>query len=643
MLHFFCARVAKLVDARHLRCRSRKAMRVRVPPWAFTKNKIMKLKNTVVWVVLILVGVMSGYAFGYFKKSPEKNELIKSSPNLHYSYFSNKNFFEDAYTNAHKTPLTSGDVKGILVNHHLLAPDLIAETMGTLATTAPVTVVLISPNHFSSGQGQIISSLYSWDTPYGVLECDCDAIAKLATQSALSIDEHPFKKEHGISGIVSFIKKSLPNTKVIPIIVKDTLSETARIAFVDSLYAALGNNILVIGSFDFSHYLPDAVAQLHDKKSIAVIKNFDYAGLQTTETDSIPGLEITLRYMEKVGALQFHLIANTNSAQILRDPSIAETTSYIDGNFSIGAKAPDDTATILAFGDMMLDRNVRKAINAHDAEYPFLPIKRLLMGNDIVVANAEGPFTSHTSKTLNILNGPLTFTFDPALLPTLKKLGFTLFSQANNHTLNFKKQGLEDSERAIEKTGLNWFGDPLNENLHSFTTTIRGQKIAFVGYHEFAYQGFTTVLAEIRALKKSGNFVIVYPHWGMEYNRDATATQIQTAHAFVDAGADAVIGSHPHVIEPIEIYKNKAIFYSLGNFIFDQDFSQRTREGLALGIALTPQKVSYYLFPMDIQNAQASLMVYDKRSTVLSDIAGHSYVQNTVKKEINNGIVTVDR
>ncbi|MDO8582357.1 MAG: AmmeMemoRadiSam system protein B [bacterium] len=598
----------------------------------------MKLKNTVAWIVLILLGLISGYAFGSFKKAPEKN--IKD---LHYSYFSSKSFFDDAYKSIPKKSAPSDAARGVLVNHHLLAPHLIAETISTLATTDPITVVLVSPNHFSSGQGQIISSLYSWDTPYGVLDSDSATISKLTKQGALSIDEFPFEKEHGISGIVPFIKKSLPNAKIMPIIVKDTLSETARIAFVDSLYATLGNDVLVIGSFDFSHYLPDTVAQLHDKKSIAVIQNFDYAGMQTTETDSIPGLEITLRYMEKVGALHFNLIANTNSSQILHDPTVEEGTSYIDGSFSLGTKTSDDTATILAFGDMMLDRNVRKAINTNGAEYPFLPIKRLLMGNDIVVTNAEGPFTAHASKTLNVLNGPLTFTFDPALLPTLKKIGFTLFSQANNHTLNFKQQGLEESAQAIEKIGLNWFGDPLNNNLHSFTTTIRGQKIAFVGYHEFAYQGLDAVLNEIYVLKKSGNFVIVYPHWGMEYNKSMTQGQINTAHAFIDAGADAVIGSHPHVIEPMEIYKNKAIFYSLGNFIFDQEFSQATREGLAVGIALTPTKVSYYLFPMNIRNAQASLMVYDKRSVVLSDIAEHSFIQNAMKKELKNGVIVLNR
>lgn len=603
----------------------------------------MKAKNIVAFVFLILFGLLSGYSLGFLKNKPNenKNEGCRIS-DFHYSYFSNKPFFDDAYKNIPEKSGVPDKIKGILVNHHLLAPNLIAETINTIATTSQITVVLISPNHFSAGQGQIISSLYQWDTPYGVLNSDCGNISKLEKQGVLNIDEYPFKKEHGISGIVPFIKKSLPNAKIIPIIIKETLSENDLNKFVDSLYATLGNNVLIIGSFDFSHYLPDNVAQFHDKKSISVIKNFDYAGLKTTETDSVPGLETIMRYMEKEGALNFNLIANTNSSQILHDPTIEETTSYVDGSFSIGNKAFDNTATILTFGDMMLDRFVRQKINTNGSIYPFDKIKRFLIGSDIVVANAEGVFTSYSSETLNVSDAPLKFTFDLANLATLNKLGFTLFSQANNHALDFGKQGLEESEQVIEKSGMNWFGDPSNKNLHSFTTTIRGQKITFIGYHQFSPQGFDTVFNEIQSAKKDSDFVIVYPHWGMEYNQEITETQIKDAHAFIDAGADVVIGSHPHVIEPIEIYKNKAIFYSLGNFIFDQASVGPTSEGLSVGISITSQKISYYLFPLDIRKAQASLMLYDKRGKVLSDIAKRSFVQDEMKKSIKSGILTLD-
>ena len=221
---------------------------------------------------------------------------------------------------------------------------------------------------------------------------------------------------------------------------------------------------------------------------------------------------------------------------------------------------------ILVFGDMMLDRGIRQQINKNGAEYPFELIKGTLSNNDIVVANAEGPFTSFDSVTLGVKDGPLNFTFDPAILTTLKTLGFTLLGQANNHALNFGVDGFNQSTTSITLAGLNYFGDPSNINISPYIAEINGEKIGFVAYNEFSYQGKNTVISTIQELKKQVSYLIVYPHWGEEYNTSFTLSQQITAHDFIDAGADVVIGTHPHVIEPVEFYKNKPIFYSIGNF-----------------------------------------------------------------------------
>jgi len=176
----------------------------------------MKTKDIVVFILLIIFGLASGYSLGFLEIKNEECEIS----DFHYSYFSNKSFFDDAYKNISEQSIIPNQIKGVLVNHHLLAPNLIAETINTIATTSRITVVVISPNHFSAGQGQIISSLYKWDTPYGILNSNCETISKLEKEGVLNIDEYPFKKEHGISGIVPFIKKSLPNAKIIPIIIK---------------------------------------------------------------------------------------------------------------------------------------------------------------------------------------------------------------------------------------------------------------------------------------------------------------------------------------------------------------------------------------------------------------------------------------
>lgn len=280
-------------------------------------------------------------------------------------------------------------------------------------------------------------------------------------------------------------------------------------------------------------------------------------------------------------------------------------------------KLVSEPVTILAFGDMMLDRKVREQINKNGPEYPFALIKDFLVGNDVVVANAEGPFTHNNSVTLGKKDAPLNFTFDSAILPTLKKLGFTLLDQANNHSLNFGVAGLGQSTSSIESAGLNWFGDPRNKVTGLYIAKIRGEKVAFIGYNEFAYQGKDSILQAIKDVKKDVSFIVVYPHWGEEYKLGFTFAQQKLAREFIDAGADVVIGTHPHVIEPVEMYKNKPIFYSVGNFIFDQAANAPTGRGLAVKISLAQDSAMYDLFPFSIVKQQAFLMTGEQRQTEL--------------------------
>ncbi len=302
----------------------------------------------------------------------------------------------------------------------------------------------------------------------------------------------------------------------------------------------------------------------------------------------------------------------------------------------------EPSVSILAFGDLMLDRAVRTTILNHGADYPFVSIEQFLNGHDIVVANAEGPFTNNTSVATA---DRLQFTFDPGELPTLHNLGFTLLSQANNHAFNFGAAGLRESQANIRASGIGTFGDPQNDDPGPSLQIIHGQTVAFIGYHQFLGTD-TKVLEAIREAKTLGAFTILYPHWGVEYSTTTSAFQRAEAHAFIDAGADAVLGAHPHVIEPIEIYNGKAIFYSMGNFIFDQSNSGPTSEGLAIEITLTPSQATYTIDPLDIAHAQASLMPDPERTTILQTLAHTATLATTsesLRSGIADGVFTLDR
>lgn len=311
------------------------------------------------------------------------------------------------------------------------------------------------------------------------------------------------------------------------------------------------------------------------------------------------------------------------------DSQLLKTKSYV---FS---QQPDLSTTILAFGDMMLDRYVKRAIDKHSPRYPFEAIEPLLQENDITLVNLEGPVTDFRPRPLNPNN--TTFTFSPALLPTLKEVGINLVTLANNHTRDFGEKGFDQTRSYLTSAGIDFYGDNKNSEGISYIKDIRGIKIGFIGYNQYRGSNFEGVLSEIRILRPEVSFLIVSSHWGIEYKKLFAASQQKEAHQIIDAGADVILGHHPHVIQPIEIYNNKVIFYSLGNFLFDQTFSVATQQGLGVNIVLKDDRVTYLLFPTEIIHFQIKLASEERRKAILETIARDSVVSLDIKQKIREG------
>jgi poly-gamma-glutamate capsule biosynthesis protein CapA/YwtB (metallophosphatase superfamily) len=127
-----------------------------------------------------------------------------------------------------------------------------------------------------------------------------------------------------------------------------------------------------------------------------------------------------------------------------------------------------------------------------------------------------------------------------------------------------------------------YYGDPNNKDEISIVKVKNGIRVGIIGFHEFSYMNFDKVFVEIEKLRPEVDILIVTPHWGIEYDKTPTEKQKKWAKEFIDSGADAVVGTHSHVIGDIEEYKGKKIFYSLGNFAFDQFFSRETMTGMGL-------------------------------------------------------------
>jgi len=137
---------------------------------------------------------------------------------------------------------------------------------------------------------------------------------------------------------------------------------------------------------------------------------------------------------------------------------------------------------------------------------------------------------------------------------------------------------------------------------------VKGKKVGMVGLSMFETRlDLHKVQSIINSLKNETDWITVNIHWGEEYDQNADKIQQAIAHQLIDAGADAIVGHHPHVVQEVETYKGKPIFYSLGNFVFDQYFLDEAQEGLAVSLDILGDKINYSLYPLRLLNGRLDL------------------------------------
>jgi len=299
----------------------------------------------------------------------------------------------------------------------------------------------------------------------------------------------------------------------------------------------------------------------------------------------------------------------------------------------------EDGKTILFVGDIMLDRNVEVFMGRNGVNYPFSEIKEEIIAYDISVGNLEGPIVY---KPIEFARESLMFNFIPETADALNWAGFDVLTLSNNHTQNRGAQGLRETKEILTKAGIDYVGDPVT---CSDETVFKKDGVVFTVFNKtFPQNCSDDKISEMVKVVRSANpndFLIAILHWGNEYQPLNSSTQETLAHNIIDSGADLVIGHHPHVVQNIEIYKNKAIFYSLGNFIFDQYFSKETQEGLAVGMEIFNKRVAYRLIPIQSKNSQPFLMSDNEKIGFLDLLAERSDAK--IKDGILDGAFTLER
>lgn len=256
--------------------------------------------------------------------------------------------------------------------------------------------------------------------------------------------------------------------------------------------------------------------------------------------------------------------------------------------------SPARNQAVLAFtGDVMLSRNVLKSLDAANPDFtiPFSSMAPYLKQADIAFCNLECPISDQGTK----IEKRYTFKAPSGAVKGLVFAGFDLVALANNHVLDYGQQALTDTVAFLDQAGIRHVG--IADNNAPQTPVIiesKGIKIGFLGYTDpetpYAYAKeydlFTTRPAkatadrcrdDILALKPKVDLVVVSMHWGIEYETATSPRQIEFGHFLIDAGAKIVAGHHPHVQQEPEWYRDGAIIYSMGNFVFDQWSRPATR------------------------------------------------------------------
>ena len=281
-----------------------------------------------------------------------------------------------------------------------------------------------------------------------------------------------------------------------------------------------------------------------------------------------------------------------------------------------------DTLRIAFVGDVLLDRGVRKFIDKHGVDSLFSPeVDSVFRCCDMVVANLECPATDIVAP----INKRFIFRGEPHWLQALYNHGITHLNMANNHSMDQGRQGLADTEKQIRNYGMIplGYGTSIAESIEPQLLAETPRKVYLItslrvpsenweyidGVPCVSESEISVIESQIDSLKHldSKSFVIVMLHWGVEHVEVPSWYQVRDAHRLVAAGADCIVGHHPHCLQTVETYRGVPIYYSIGNFIFDQKKPINTRTAI-LKMEIAADTMSCDFIPAEIENCVPRLV-----------------------------------
>lgn len=299
----------------------------------------------------------------------------------------------------------------------------------------------------------------------------------------------------------------------------------------------------------------------------------------------------------------------------------------------------EDEEIVMVFaGDIYMSDYVLKAYNEDGIDgIVSSELKEEMINADIAMANQEFAFSTGGTKAPN---KQYTFRVDPKYSKAFEEMGLDIVSLANNHSLDYGEIALQDSMKTLEDIKIKYVGagNNIKEARETKYFDVKNKKIAYLAASRvipvtewnagenkpglFTTYDPTRLIEEIKVAKENSDYVVVYVHWGIEKNTHPESYQRNMAKQYIDAGADLVVGSHPHVLQGIEYYNGKPIVYSLGNFIFYNTINQTALLKVTID---KDNNTSIRLLPCVASNAKTEFISEDKKEEFYSYIESISY------------------
>ena len=312
------------------------------------------------------------------------------------------------------------------------------------------------------------------------------------------------------------------------------------------------------------------------------------------------------------------------------------------------SKAPEKgDVSIAVTGDVMFSRNMPSVLSLDSS--PFESVGNITSNVDLLLVNFENAATTSS----NPLKGDVPLKCSPEYVPLLKANNRTVAALANNHVMDYGVSGMNDTLNHLKNNNIPSIGAGLNESEahEAYVQNISGRKITVLNYmdsnnfKEYAYStmpyandthpGYSAYdLSDVqRQISKNNDsdLIIAYMHFGNEYSTSPNSEQITIAHDLIDSGVDVVLGSHPHVTQGIEMYNGKPIFYSLGNFIFDQS-NPATHYAYFVEIDMINDTGKCSVYPVYINNYLPEFMSENQSNDMLKTLSDDLEIQNGVGK-----------